>query len=395
MKKKILIVTSSLVMGGLEKCLVSMADNFDYDRYEVDLYLFNEGRALLPMLNKKVNLLPDSPYYADFYNRGVLQSVLTLLRKGKFGLAMHRIGRFFRTRAGKTAMTAKEFAVMQKTMLRIDKEYDVAIAFEEGSACHYVAECVNAKCKLGWIQTDIAKINSCHELDDRAFGIMNHVVTVSQNGLNSLCAAFPHHSDKFINIPTPAIMDYADIEKKANEPNNYFGSGKRILSIGRLVELKGFHLCARAMRMLLDHGYDARWFIAGEGDFRPELERLIEELELKDRFVLLGNCPNPYTYIKGADVCVQASSYEGFSMVVYEEKYFKKPVVVSDIPSLHELIENGVNGMIVPREPEEIFKAVKTLLDDEDLMTRMGNAPVKRDLNNAKIMKQVEDLFEC
>ena len=54
MKKKLLIVTSSLSTGGLEKCLINLCDNFDYDRYEVDLYLFNEGRALLEKLNKNV-----------------------------------------------------------------------------------------------------------------------------------------------------------------------------------------------------------------------------------------------------------------------------------------------------------------------------------------------------
>ena len=62
MKKKILIVASSLSMGGLEKCLINLCNRFDYDRYEVDLYLFNEGRDLLEKLNKNVTLLADSPY---------------------------------------------------------------------------------------------------------------------------------------------------------------------------------------------------------------------------------------------------------------------------------------------------------------------------------------------
>ena len=59
MKKKILIVSSSLTTGGLEKCLVNLCDYLDYERYEVDLYLFNEGRALLPKLNPNVTLLPE------------------------------------------------------------------------------------------------------------------------------------------------------------------------------------------------------------------------------------------------------------------------------------------------------------------------------------------------
>lgn len=49
---------------------------------------------------------------------------------------------------------------MKKTMFQIDKHYDVAIGFEEGSACYYVADCVDADVKLGWIHTDIKKINN-------------------------------------------------------------------------------------------------------------------------------------------------------------------------------------------------------------------------------------------
>ena len=72
MKKKVLIVSDSLNMGGLEKCLINVCDNFDYSKYDVDLYLFNEGRTLLDKLNKNVNLLPASPYYKDVYNTSVV-----------------------------------------------------------------------------------------------------------------------------------------------------------------------------------------------------------------------------------------------------------------------------------------------------------------------------------
>ena len=64
MKKKLLIVSSSLSTGGLEKCLLMLCDSLDHDKYDVDLYLFNEGRQLLSKLNKNVHLLPDSPFYA-------------------------------------------------------------------------------------------------------------------------------------------------------------------------------------------------------------------------------------------------------------------------------------------------------------------------------------------
>ena len=160
MKKKILIVSSSLTMGGLEKCLINLCDNLDYERYEVDLYLFNEGRTLLEKLNKNVNLLPDSPYYATVFNRSPFGSVKELLKKGKIGLAIYRLVRFLKARLGRTFFTPYDWKQMKRTMLKIDKHYDVAIGFEEGSACYYAAECVGSDKKIGWIHTDIKKINS-------------------------------------------------------------------------------------------------------------------------------------------------------------------------------------------------------------------------------------------
>lgn len=394
MKKKLLIVASSLATGGLERCLINLASNLDYQKWDVDLYLFSEGRELLPKLDKRVNLLPDSPYYAELYNRSVLKSVFSLLKKGQFRFACHRVARFVRARRGKVAMTERDFEYMKRTMLKIDTCYDVAIGFEEATACYYVAECVQAKRKIGWIHTDVSKITTNKALDERAFSVMDKVVTVSGNSLKKLKEAFPAQQDKFVRITLPALLNYEEINALASEANAYYGTAKRILSVGRLVELKGFHLCVDALKMLLDDGYDVRWFVAGEGDYRAQIEDEIARFGVADRFVLLGNCANPYTYMNGADVCVQPSSYEGYSVAVFEEKYFKKPVVVTGIPSNLEMIEDGVNGVVVERSARGIYLGVKRLLDDEHAMQKMAVAPVLGKTDNATIMSEIEELID-
>ena len=254
MKKKILIVSSSLSTGGLEKCLINLCDNFDYEKYEVDLYLFNEGRALLEKLNQNVCLLADSPYYADVYNRSLGSSVKTLLKKKKLDLAFYRIDRFLRVRFGNKKFTVNDWKNMKKTMLKIDKHYDVAIGFEEGSACYYVADCVNADVKLGWIHTDIKKINNNKKLDECAFGKLDSVITVSQNSLRNLKEVYPTFVDKFKCIILPSLLNCDEVNRLAQEPNNMQGDEIKILSVGRLVELKGFHLCVFACKRLLDEG---------------------------------------------------------------------------------------------------------------------------------------------
>ena len=394
MKKNILIVSSSLATGGLEKCLINLCDNFDYEKYEVDLYLFNEGRDLLHKLNKNVNLLPDSPYYADVYNRSIGKSVKTLIKKGKIGLALYRVGRFVRARFKRTEQTVGDWKNMKKTMLRLDKHYDVAIGFEEGSACYYVADCVDADVKLGWIHTDIKKINNNKKLDESAFSKLDAVITVSQNSLRNLKEVYPAFVNKFKCIILPSLMNYDEVNSLAGEPNQMVGDEIKILSVGRLVELKGFHLCVEPCRRLIDEGYKIKWYVAGEGDFRKDIEAEIEKHGVKDSFILLGNCSNPYTYMNSADICAQPSSYEGYSVAVFEEKYFRKPVVVTDIPSNLEMISDMENGVVVKRNSEDIYRVVKYLLDNPADRLRIGQTAVKGPANNQQIIEEIEKCFE-
>ena len=79
---------------------------------------------------------------------------------------------------------------------------------------------------------------------------------------------------------------------------------------------------------------------------------------------------------------------------MFEEKYFAKPVVVTDIPSNFEMIEDGKNGLIVKRETEEIYRAVKTLLDNEALRQRIAVAPALGFAGNKEIIQEIEKRFE-
>lgn len=394
MKKKVLIVSDSLNMGGLEKCLINVCDNLDYNKYDVDLYLSNEGRTLLDKLNKNVNLLPNSPYFKDVYNTSIVTSVKTLFKKKKPIFALYRIIRFLRVRFKDNLYRKSDWKMMQKTMLKIDEKYDIAIGFAEGTSCYYVANCVNADVKIGCFHTDLKRIKHNWELDEQAFKTLDKIVTVSKNSLNSLKEIHPECKEKFCCIHLPALMDYDEMDKLSFERNCMDDENAvKIISVGRLVELKGFHLCVEPCRKLLDDGFNVKWYVAGEGEHRSVLEKLISQYNLENNFILLGNCPNPYKYIRSADICVQPSSYEGFSLSVIEGKHFKKPMVVTDIPSNLEMIKDGFNGLIVKRNETDIYNAVKRLVSDEDLRKKLGNEPTLGNMSNETIIQEFVSLF--
>ena len=81
-------------------------------------------------------------------------------------------------------------------------------------------------------------------------------------------------------------------------------------------------------------------------------------------------------------------------MAVFEEKYFQKPVVVTNIPSSLEMIEDGANGIVVKRNVDDIYRGVKMLLDDKALCERLGTTPAKGLYGNEQIMAAIEKEFE-
>ncbi len=393
-KKRILLVASSLNTGGLEKCLVNFCNALNAEKYDVDLYLFNEGRALQKDLAPHIHILPEAPLYYTVYNRPILPALWTLCKKGRFDLMLYKLGRFFRTRLKKDLNTVSDFRWMQKTMLPIHTCYQVAIGFEEGTANYYVAHCVNANMKLGWVHTDIREINANPQLDKEAFAKLKAVCTVSQNSAEHLKQAYPEYADKVRVFRLPAMLPYKEIDAMAQAPCELPRDSINILSVGRIVELKGFHLCVEPLRRLVEEGYRVMWFIAGEGPDRAMLEAEIARLGMQDTFILLGNCPNPYAYMHKADICVQPSRYEGFSVAVWEEKYLRKPVVATTIPSNFEMLTDGINGMLVNRDADSIYTAVKYLLDKPAQRQAMGKAPANGFDQSLHILEDIEKLIE-
>lgn len=376
-------------MGGLEKCLIDLCNHIDYEKYSVDLYLFNDGRDLLPQLNKNVNLLPDSPYYSFVFNFPFLKSLKCLFENKQYSLLFYRIVRFIKSRLHINNFSEFDWKMMKKTMLKIEDSYDSAIGFEEETSCYYVAECINAEFKSGWIHTDLKAIDTNRNLDRKAFSKLNHICTVSQNSLNSLKELYPEFKNKYKLFSMPALFNYDKIEEMAKEEVNFDKDYINIVSVGRLVELKGFHLCVKPLRRLIDENYKVRWYVAGEGPYREFIERLIFENNLEDSFILLGNQINPYKYIYNSDFCVQPSSYEGLSLVLAEELYLKKPVIATNIPGNTQLIANKVNGLIINRTEEDIYDTVKLLIDDDELFQFLKKSEINL-FDKEETLKQLE-----
>ncbi len=289
MKKKILFVLDSLVMGGLEKSFVLLCDNLDYSKFDVDVYFLNDDRTLLHELNKNVFVYPKAPLYSTVYNLSVFKSICELLKRGRFDLAFYRMFRFCKARFSRNNFSKIDWFFLKKTQLKIDKTYDVAIGYQEGSSNYFVAECVDAKIKNVWIHTDINAITTCCELDKETFEKADSICTVSNNSKDSLMMRYPQFEEKYKVFTLPSLYDLNLIQQYSLESVNFQKDYINIVSVGTLYELKGFHFCVKACKRLIDDDYKVRWYIVGEGSFRKKSKILLKLAIWKVIFSFWGN----------------------------------------------------------------------------------------------------------
>jgi glycosyltransferase involved in cell wall biosynthesis len=124
----------------------------------------------------------------------------------------------------------------------------------------------------------------------------------------------------------------------------------RILCIGRLVPVKAHGLLLEATRKLIDRGIAAHTTLIGDGPQRPELEEAIRRLGLSEAVDLLGAVSQDdlRQHFVDADAFAISSSAEGLPVVLMEAMVMGLPVVATSVAGTTELVQHGINGLVVP-----------------------------------------------
>ena len=157
--------------------------------------------------------------------------------------------------------------------------------------------------------------------------------------------------------------------------------GRRVVAFtGRLVPHKGVDVILQALRLL---PRDVCLVVIGRGPRLLDLEGLARRLGVADR---VRFCPTVAddelpTYLALADVFAFPSQnrLEGFGLAVAEAMASGVPVVISDVPGVREVIDDGQEGLLVePLLAEDLARQIATLLDDPARARRMGLAGRRR-----------------
>ncbi|MBY0137477.1 exopolysaccharide biosynthesis GT4 family glycosyltransferase EpsE [Paracoccus yeei] len=164
------------------------------------------------------------------------------------------------------------------------------------------------------------------------------------------------------------------------------GQPLRIMSCGRLNQVKGHQDLMQAIRMLRDAGHDARLVIAGEDDaggtgYRRVIEARIAELDLDGAVTLLGAVSEGEVrrHLLEAHVFALASWHEPLGVALMEAMSCEVPTIGTAAGGVAELIRDGQDGILVPpRDPPAMADAILRLAGDPDLARRLGQAGRER-----------------
>lgn len=171
-----------------------------------------------------------------------------------------------------------------------------------------------------------------------------------------------------------------------------------VLFFGRIFEYKGLKYLIEAEPLITREVPEAKIIIAGKGDNFEKYAKLIRH---KDNFIVYNHY---ITYEEGARLFQQSSvvvlpyieaSQSGVISTAYG---FMKPVVVTNVGSIPEIVDNGITGLIVPpKDPAALAEAIIKLLKDKNLRLNMGKAAhkkLKTDMSWNKIAEKTINVYE-
>lgn len=209
--------------------------------------------------------------------------------------------------------------------------------------------------------------------------------------------------------PLHAIYHGLDLSRFVPSEHSVKSDVPLILSVGRLVEKKGFHFLIEACRALKDRGHEFHCqIIGGAGTEQDKLKNLIAALKLEQTVTLQPAMTQEELVAVYERATIFAlpcqvladGDRDGIPNVLVEAMAMKLPVVSTPVSGIPELIENGVNGMLVSSQDSAgLAAALETLLNDAELRTRLGETArqtVCRDFDIQQNVLALKKLFdEC
>jgi len=237
---------------------------------------------------------------------------------------------------------------------------------------------------MAWLFRDIG-FAYCHRITKGRWGSarifrllykpFRHLVAISESVANSLRTATGRED-------IALIMNGIDWQKLRGQATPLQGRHLTdtfvVTMVGRLMSHKGHELVMQSLCSLRKETANAELWIAGMGEYEPELRAISKKMGLDHAIRFLGYRENIASILQTSDVFVHASTNEGLSNSVLEAMAMGLPSVVVDAPGVTECHEDGQTAFVVERNADALTVRLLQLARDPQLRRQMGEKALER-----------------
>ena len=344
--KRIAFFQDNLDVGGIQKSIVNLLMNFDYEHYQVDLYLSDKKRF----------------WNVDFPKE------LTI----RYLKPVPRICSFLPFDSARK-LVSFDFS-------HVTEPYDVAIDFNSYQfSCALGALTVPARRRVMWIHNNVAvKLENewkyrvlWHNFKDK-FKYYDEFVAVSRGVIEPFRECSGMYDKPYTVIPN--TIDTREIFSAAEETTDLDLDEEKLnfVALGRLCHQKGYDLMLDTFSQLVRRRQDVHLYIIGDGDKRLMLEYQRDSLGLTDYVTFLGQKKNPFAYMENMDALISTSRYEGQGMNLMEAKALGLQIF---FPKHLEAYCEGLTGC---EDVLEALTAAKRLPKTRDALKSYNDEIIRR-----------------
>ncbi|MDO5614609.1 MAG: glycosyltransferase [Cruoricaptor ignavus] len=375
-KIKILFRLRSLEMGGVPRVVLDLLRNLPKDKFDITLMLNLYQGELRTEIPKDIQLITLAKGKEDYSKNPLIQKIQLGLRRLKLEIY-------------------DKFPALLYA-LKVRDKYDIEVS--PGYAeFEMVLNSPNKKSKkIGWFHTDVSydkdqnrvlkRIELMKRFDWMIFGAAQ-----TRQVIQDLYGVSYPKSSVIYNV-----IKLSEAREKANAFPVDFETKPVFSSMGRLHSRKGYDMLMRIHKRLLDDGLMHSIAVIGGGNEMENLQKQRQDLGVEKTFLLLDSQTNPWPYIQASDYFVLPSKSESYPLTIGEVMGLYKPIISTNVGGIPEMIEHGVDGILVNCDEDEIYEAMKQFLTNSELVETIKNGTKNADtkFDEQVIYRQVSDIFE-
>jgi glycosyltransferase involved in cell wall biosynthesis len=359
-KIKVLQLVEDFKIGGLERVVENIFNGLSSDKYKTSLWCIAKGGELADELikrDKDIRILNLRTYH----NPLNIVKLTSLIRNQKFHI-VHTHGYYASTIGRISAFLART---------------PIIIAHVHTTYWDFKKRHLRLEKALSWITDSII----CCSDAVKEFIVSNEKInlrktTTIYNGVHC-----KKKDDK------EAVQDLND-QKVV-----------QIVVVASLVENKGHENLLEAFSKIVTKHNNVKLNILGDGPLRFQLTDQAKRLGISDHTDFLGIVYDVQMILRNCDIVVLPSiAREGLGMAIIEGMCLAKAIIASDLGGIPELVENGVNGYLIPPgDPDYLSEKLEVLINNRGLRNRMGSEGRRKFEENFDadtMIKNVEELYD-